>query len=57
MKDNRERRTNFAHGKGPLRLLALCDGLFAIVLTLLVLDLRIPEALNADDGNMMVFLR
>ena len=38
--------------KAPDRLLALSDGLFATVLTLLVLDLRIPEAINSSNGNI-----
>ncbi len=44
-------------GKEPLRLLALSDGLFATVLTLLVLDLRIPDALAAQGGNVSVFVK
>ena len=57
MKDNPDRKIDFAHGKEPLRLLALSDGLFATVLTLLVLDLRIPDALNASGGNMPAILQ
>lgn len=34
--------------RDPARLLALSDGLFATVLTLLVLDLRLPEGIVAD---------
>jgi uncharacterized membrane protein len=38
-------------------MMALSDGLFATVLTLLVLDLRVPEAITADSGNMTAFIR
>lgn len=57
MKDNQKRKMNSINGREPLRLVALTDGLFATVLTLLVLDLRIPEALNTDGGNITVFAR
>lgn len=57
MKEKREYKTNLPLGKEPLRLVALSDGLFATVLTLLVLDLRIPDALNASSVNMMVFIK
>jgi len=57
MKDTRERKTNSTPGKEPLRLLALSDGLFATVLTLLVLDLRLPDTLTAGSGDVTVFLR
>jgi uncharacterized membrane protein len=56
MKEHHAQKTDVPHGKEPLRLLALSDGLFATVLTLLVLDLRIPDALNANGGNMTAFL-
>jgi uncharacterized membrane protein len=52
MKENRVRKTIPTSGKEPIRLVALSDALFATVLTLLVLDLRIPEALNTAGGNM-----
>jgi uncharacterized membrane protein len=55
MKEHHEKKTNLFPGKEPVRLLTLSDGLFATVLTLLVLDLRIPDALNAA-GNMTAFL-
>ncbi len=42
---------------GPARLLALSDGLFATVLTLLVLDLKIPEALSGQGQSPSDFLR
>ena len=57
MKSNQERKPDPAPGKEPLRLLALSDGLFATVLTLLVLDLRIPEAVDASGGSMAGFFR
>ena len=40
-----------------MRLVALSDGLFATVLTLLVLDLRLPDVLSAQSGNMTAFLK
>jgi uncharacterized membrane protein len=43
--------------KEPVRLIALSDGLFATVLTLLVLDLRLPDTLSAQTGNLTVFLK
>ncbi len=55
MKETRVRKTPLTHEKEPLRLLALSDGLFATVLTLLVLDLRIPDALNAVGGGFGTF--
>ena len=42
---------------GPARLLALSDGLFATVLTLLVLDLRLPEAFSGQGLSPSDFLR
>jgi uncharacterized membrane protein len=57
MKDNRERKMNLNPGKEPVRLVALSDGLFATVLTLLVLDLRIPDAVNASGVDQMAFVK
>ena len=57
MKETRVRKTPLTHEKEPLRLLALSDGLFATVLTLLVLDLRIPDGLNAAGGGFDAFVR
>jgi uncharacterized membrane protein len=57
MKDNRERKFNLTPGKEPLRLIALSDGLFATVLTVLVLNLGIPQTLNAGSMNPMVFIK
>jgi uncharacterized membrane protein len=48
---------NVMDRKEPVRLTALSDGLFATVLTLLVLDLRLPEALSTQSGDKTVFLR
>jgi TMEM175 potassium channel family protein len=56
MNENRERKIGFA-GKDPSRLIALSDGLFATVMTLLVLDLRIPDALSTDGGNPAAFIK
>jgi uncharacterized membrane protein len=41
----------------PIRFLALSDGLFATVLTLLVLDLRLPEALSSAGETRTAFIR
>ena len=57
MKDSHQPKTNLPLRKEPFRLLALSDGLFATVLTLLVLDLRIPDALDAGGGNMAAIFR
>jgi uncharacterized membrane protein len=57
MKDDQVRKMTMTPGREPLRLVALSDGLFATVLTLLVLDLRVPEALTADSGNVTTFIR
>ena len=43
--------------KETRRLIGLSDGLFATVLTLLVLDLRIPDLLSSGDGNPNTFLK
>jgi uncharacterized membrane protein len=40
----------------PMRLTALSDGLFATVLTLLVLDLRIPDAIASAGGSISSFI-
>jgi uncharacterized membrane protein len=45
------RKTPLKEPRQPVRMLALSDGLFATVFTVLVLDLRIPEALSADGGE------
>jgi uncharacterized membrane protein len=48
---------NASGGREPIRLLALSDGLFATVLTLLVLDLRLPETLSGPGLTPAGFLR
>jgi uncharacterized membrane protein len=57
MKENRIRKSIINKEREPLRLLALSDGLFATVLTLLVLDLRIPDALSSASGDVTAFAR
>jgi uncharacterized membrane protein len=57
MKAPRVHKTNETRGKEPTRLIFLSDGLFATVLTLLVLDLRIPEALNSIVGGRTAIIR
>ena len=57
MKASRTHKTTENKGKEPTRLIFLSDGLFATVLTLLVLDLRIPEALNTPGGAKTIFIR
>ena len=57
MKEKQDRKIHFTLGKEPVRLVALSDGLFATVLTLLVLDLRIPDAVNASSGNTQAFIK
>ncbi len=43
--------------KGLERLVALSDGLFATVLTLLVLDLRLPDAVSSQGRDVTAFVR
>jgi uncharacterized membrane protein len=57
IKDVPVHKISLTKRKEPLRLVALSDGLFATVLTLLVLDLRIPDALNVSGGNPMTFIK
>ncbi len=57
MRQIRIRKTLSSYEKEPLRLVALSDALFATVLTLLVLDLRIPDALGAAGGGFDTFTR
>ena len=56
-RENREPKNGAPRGKEPARLVALSDGLFATVLTLLVLDLRIPDALSANGGDWNTFVK
>ncbi len=57
MADRPEGTQRSAQRKEPVRLVALSDGLFATVLTLLVLDLRLPDTLSAQTGDLTVFLK
>lgn len=57
MPDKREAKPDRNKAKEPARLLALSDGLFATVLTLLVLDLRLPDAVSGSNGNMETFVK
>jgi uncharacterized membrane protein len=46
----RQRTKHNHHAPPPTRIIALADGIFAIAMTLLVLDLRVPAAdLHGDD--------
>ena len=47
--DDDERREHAERQGDPTRVLALSDGVFAIILTLLVLEIRVPE-LSGDQG-------
>lgn len=51
MKDEQQ-KSNGSKGKEPARLISLSDGVFATVLTFLVLDLRVPEIFNARSGDV-----
>jgi uncharacterized membrane protein len=57
MKQKIEQKTSLDPEKETRRLIGLSDGLFATVLTLLVLDLRIPDVLSSSDGNPNTFLK
>jgi uncharacterized membrane protein len=57
MKDKPGVKMNLPQGKEPVRMLALSDGLFATVLTLLVLDLRIPQTLVSARGNITILIQ
>ncbi len=57
MRNTRNDPTTAHKKKEPLRLLALSDGLFATVLTLLVLDLRVPETVSFSGGTIHVFVK
>ncbi len=46
-----------AEDKGLERLVSLSDGLFATVLTVLVLDLRPPDAVSSQGGGVTTFVR
>jgi len=47
--DDDLRREHIERQNDPIRVLALSDGVFAIILTLLVLEIRVPE-LSGDQG-------
>ena len=47
--DDEQRREQVERQNDPTRVLALSDGVFAIILTLLVLEIRVPE-LSGDQG-------
>jgi uncharacterized membrane protein len=44
------REYNFIAGRNLDRLAALCDGVFAVAITLLVLDIKVPGELNEVSG-------
>ena len=52
-----ESGTRTAVGMPPGRLLTLADGIFAIAMTLLVLNLRLPDGSNADLATQLAGLR
>ena len=52
-----ESGTRTAVGMPPGRLLTLADGIFAIAMTLLVLNLRLPDGGNADLATQLAGLR
>ncbi len=47
--DDEQQREYVERQNDPMRVLALSDGVFAIILTLLVLEIRVPE-LGSDEG-------
>jgi uncharacterized membrane protein len=57
MKEKHPKKQGATNEKASLRMIGLSDGLFATVLTLLVLDLRIPDALSSGYGNVNLFLQ
>jgi uncharacterized membrane protein len=57
MKEKSQPNTSATHERETFRLIGLSDGLFATVLTLLVLDLRIPDLINLGDGNLNIFIK
>jgi uncharacterized membrane protein len=57
LKEKHRQKLETAGEGASIRLIGLSDGLFATVLTVLVLDLRIPDALSAGDGNINTFLK
>jgi len=57
MKSSRKDFEGEVERKEPGRLLALSDGLFATVLTVLVLDLRVPEAFSFSGSSIEDFIK
>ena len=56
-KNKHKQETEVFKETRPVRLIGLSDGLFATVLTLLVLDLRIPDALSSSNGDVKTFIK
>jgi uncharacterized membrane protein len=57
MKAKHQQKSESINEKEPQRLIGLTDGLFATVLTLLVLDLRLPDALISGNWDLHTFLK
>ncbi len=49
MDDDERRRQRFERGTDPARVLALSDGVIAIIITLLVLEIHVPELTGGQD--------
>ena len=50
-------QSSLMEDKGLDRMVALSDGLFATVLTLLVLDLRLPDAISSQGTDVITFVK
>ena len=57
MKEKSQQKPGITYEKETLRLIGLSDGLFATVLTLLVLDLKIPDLISPGAGNIGAFIK
>jgi uncharacterized membrane protein len=57
MRTDAKRAVGIKQRKEPIRLIGLSDGLFATVLTLLVLDLRVPETFNTAGNTIELFIK